>query len=706
MSVFECLFTCVIYAYELFPKIQSFNLPLSLSSCGMAAAAEATEDRSGGALTGDGEPEEAEDFTCSAYCSELSRRQNEQRKSGLFCDVTLVFSSGGVSEEERVQTLSAHRSVLSAASQYFTLLLGGDFSESLSGRVELKEWSSPTGPDPETVESVIQFMYTGQIRVTTANVHEVLEVADRFLLTQLKTFCGEFLMKKLNLSNCVAVHSLAHMYTLDQLALGAAKTIRRNFHKIISNEEFFTLPFHLVRDWLSDSGITVDSEQELFEAIVKWVHQNTEERGGQFEELFRLLRLPQISPTYLSRVVRKEPLVENNAACQQLVTEALEVHAVHFENLKSADLELCASYTAAIQPRLGQNMDVIMVVGGVSEGGDYLSECVGYFVAEDRWVNLPHIHNHLDGHAIAVTDSHVYVAGSMEPGFAKTVERFNPNLNTWEQVSSLTTRKHSFGLTGVKDLLYSIGGHGNFSPGFKDVTVYEPEQDEWHNLEPAPKILRDVKTVSIEDRYIYVMARTPVDMDNEDGLSTVTTCYDTESHKWQEVDSLPLLDNYCSFQMAVASTNFYHTASCCSKSYKVTLQDAQQTVSRNISEDILDSLPPEVLSMEGAAVCYLGEDVFIIGGWRNCNNMDKQYRKEAYRYCAERKRWMLLPPLPQPRCRAAACHVRIPYHFLHGCQHYPMPQNLARQRDRMQQMQQLHRRTLTLRRQLQSQIEC
>ncbi|XP_042364246.1 kelch-like protein 11 [Plectropomus leopardus] len=703
MSLFECLFTCVIYAYEFFPKIvQSFRLPLTL--CGMAAAAAEAEDRSSATLTGDGEPEEAEEFTCSAHCSELSRRQNEQRKSGLFCDVTLVFSSGGVSEK-RVQTLSAHRSVLSAASQYFTLLLGGQFSESLSGRVELREWSSAQGPDPDTVERVIQFMYTGQIRVTTANVHEVLELADRFLLAQLKNFCGEFLMKKLNLSNCVAVHSLAHMYTLDQLAQGAAKTIRRNFHKIICNEEFFTLPFHLVRDWLSDSGITVESEQELFEAIVKWVQQNTEERETHFEELFRLLRLTQIAPTYLTRVVRKEPLVANNAACQQLVSDALEVHAVHFENLKSVDLELSASNISA-QPRLGQNMDVIMVVGGVSEGGDYLSECVGYFVAEDRWVNLPHIHNHLDGHAIAVTDSYVYVAGSMEPGFAKTVERFNPNLNTWEQVSSLTTRKHSFGLTCVKDLLYSIGGHGNFSPGFKDVTVYEPEQDEWHNLEPAPKILRDVKTVSVEDRYIYVMARTPVDVDNDDGLSTVTSCYDTESHKWQEVDSLPLLDNYCSFQMAVASTNFYHTASCCAKSYKVTAEAARHKISRNISDEILDSLPPEVLSMEGAAVCYLGEDIFIIGGWRNCNNMDKQYRKEAYRYCAERKRWMLLPPIPQPRCRAAACHVRIPYHYLHGCQHYPMPQNLARQRDRMQQMQQLHRRTLTLRRQLQSQIEC
>ncbi|XP_034563064.1 kelch-like protein 11 [Notolabrus celidotus] len=712
MSVFECLFACVVYAYEFIPKIvKSFHLPPSLSRCGMAAAAaaEGPEDRrsvSPGARTGDGEPEEAEEFTCSAYCSELSRRQNEQRKAGLFCDVTLVFSSGGVSPQERVQICTAHRSVLSAASQYFTLMLGGQFSESVSGRVELKEWSSTTGPDPDTVERVIQFMYTGEIRVTTANVDEVLELADRFLLTQLKSFCGDFLMKKLSLVNCVAVHSLAHMYTLDELARGAAKTIRRNFHRVIRNEEFFTLPFHLVRDWLSDPEITVDSEEELFEAITNWVQQNTSEREKHFEELFRLLRLPQIAPTYLTRVVRKETLVANSPACCQLVCDALEVLAMRSMSHKTVDFLPRSSSTEETQPRFGQNMDVIMVVGGVSEGGDYLSECVGYLVAEDRWVNLPHIHNHLDGHAITVTDSHVYVAGSMEPGFAKTVERYNPNQNTWEQFNSLTTRKHSFALLCVRDVLYCIGGHGNFSPGFKDVTVYSPEQEAWCNLDPAPKILRDVKTVSVEDRYVYVVARTPVDVDNEDGLSTVTICYDTETHKWQEVDSLPLIDNYCTFQMAVATTNFYHTASCCAKSYKTTAEVPQQKTSRDFSEDILDSLPPEVLSIEGAAVCYLDEDIFIIGGWRNSNHMDKQYRREAYRYCANRKRWMLLPPLPEPRCRAAACHVRIPYRYLHGCQSYPMPQNLARQRERMQQMQQLHRRTLTLRRQLQSQIEC
>lgn len=151
----------------------------------MAAAAPNPEDtgRSSApptpsALTGDGDAEEAEDFTSSSHCSELSRRQNEQRKEGLFCDVTLVFcgvANGSVQSCE----VFAHRSVLAAATDYFTPLLGGQFSESLSGRVEMKEWSSELGPDPDTVEGVIQYMYTGEIRVSTCNVHEVLELADR-----------------------------------------------------------------------------------------------------------------------------------------------------------------------------------------------------------------------------------------------------------------------------------------------------------------------------------------------------------------------------------------------------------------------------------------------------------------------------------------------------------------------------------------------
>lgn len=37
-------------------------------------------------------------------------------------------------------------------------------------------------------------------------------------------------------------------------------------------------------------------------------------------------------------------------------------------------------------------------------------------------------------------------------------------------------------------------------------------------------------------------------------------------------------------------------------------------------------------------------------------------------------------PCHKSRCRATACHVRIPYRYLHGTQRYPMPQNLMWQK--------------------------
>lgn len=495
------------------------------------------------------------------------------------------------------------------------------------------------------------------------------------------------------------------MYTLNHLALKAAEMIRRNFYKVIEDEEFYTLPFHLIRDWLSDSEITVDAEEILFEMVLKWVQRNPDEREKYFGELFKLLRLSQIKPTYLMRHVKSEKLVSNNEACLKLVLEAVESHALKGENFQLGTLQQVNPPISSL-PRFGQNMDVIMVIGGVSEGGDYLSECVGYFIDEDRWVNLPHIHNHLDGHAVVVTKSYLYVAGSMEPGFAKTMERYNPGRNVWEQVSNLITRKHSFGLTEVKGNLYSIGGHGNFIPGFKDVAVYNPDQDKWHNLESAPKILRDVKVITIDNRFVYMAARTPVDGDNEDGLRSVIIRYDADTRQWRDCESLPLLDNYCCFQMVVGNTNFYHTASCCPRSYPLDHEEAQRTISNQVSDDILESLPSEVLSIEGAAICYYKDDIFIIGGWKNSDDTDKQYRKEAYRYCAEKQRWLLLPPMPQPRCRATACHVRIPFRSLHGTQKYPMPQNLMWQKDRIRQMQEIHRHSLSLRRMPRSQIEC
>lgn len=40
-------------------------------------------------------------------------------------------------------------------------------------------------------------------------------------------------------------------------------------------------------------------------------------------------------------------------------------------------------------------------------------------------------------------------------------------------------------------------------------------------------------------------------------------------------------------------------------------------------DEIFESLFLEVLSIEGVVICYYKDDVFIIGGWKNSDDIDK-----------------------------------------------------------------------------------
>lgn len=82
----------------------------------------------------------------------------------------------------------------------------------------------------------------------------------------------------------------------------------------------YELPVQIVQFWLTNPEIIVESKQELFEAIVKWVQQDMAERENHFEELFMLLGLSHIPHSYLKSMVRNEPLVANNRKCHKLLS--------------------------------------------------------------------------------------------------------------------------------------------------------------------------------------------------------------------------------------------------------------------------------------------------------------------------------------------------------------------------------------------------
>jgi hypothetical protein len=62
--------------------------------------------------------------------------------------------------------------------------------------------------------------------------------------------------------------------------------------------------------------------------------------------------------------------------------------------------------------------------------------------------------------------------------FLNTVERYDPELNQWEYVSSMNVKRSRMALVTCNSKLYAIGGYDG-SSHLNSAEVYDPEKDKW-----------------------------------------------------------------------------------------------------------------------------------------------------------------------------------------------------------------------------------
>lgn len=108
-------------------------------------------------------------LTCG-HSDHLLKSINRLRKERKLCDITLK-----VGEKE----FHAHRVILSACSDYFCAMFTGDMEESNKSVVELH------GLDSDTMEFILDFVYTETIQVSVENVQALLPAACLLQLTGL-----------------------------------------------------------------------------------------------------------------------------------------------------------------------------------------------------------------------------------------------------------------------------------------------------------------------------------------------------------------------------------------------------------------------------------------------------------------------------------------------------------------------------------------
>lgn len=392
------------------------------------------------------------------YSSDCLRVMNEMRGKAQLCDVVLRV--------DRCE-FPAHRIVLAGASRYLQAMFTNGMLESGKTKIDLG------GIDPQTMAILLEFVYTGSVELTTANVQQLYAGASMLHLTSLAKSCSNFLEAHIDFSNCIGVRAFADLYSCSSLERFAFKYICEHFLDVVHSDEFLELNKDGLIDLLKCNALQVYSEDEVFNAVELWISHGYEQRKACASEVLQHVRLPLISLEFLETRVVPASFVKNDSKCQMLLATALNDHESNLPGYM---------FLPRAQPH------TLFAVGGRNSNSCQLSSIEQFDVATNKWLTLEPMKCARTAVGACSFNGQLYVIGgecANGPGnshgdttYKKTVEVFNPREQTWNKSADLSIARSFISAVSFDGYVYAMGGEDRLC-SYNFVEKYDPNRDFW-----------------------------------------------------------------------------------------------------------------------------------------------------------------------------------------------------------------------------------
>nr|CAD7204631.1 unnamed protein product [Timema douglasi] len=193
-------------------------------------------------------------YSCHQYASKVIQNLNFLRQNTRFCDVAIV-AGGNVMKS--CHYCKVHRAVLSASSPYFQAMFTAGLLEDQKDTIELHTIA------PHILNSIVEFIYSGEIHINQSIVQDLMVAADMLELKEVVVGCTDFLKQELHCSNAIGIYRFADGHNCEELASVAMDFIQSHFPQICNEEEFFELPKDLLTKFLSSEHLRVDTEFQV-----------------------------------------------------------------------------------------------------------------------------------------------------------------------------------------------------------------------------------------------------------------------------------------------------------------------------------------------------------------------------------------------------------------------------------------------------------
>ncbi|XP_016840625.1 kelch-like protein 17 [Nasonia vitripennis] len=421
---------------------------------------------------------------------------------GKLCDITINANG---------KEIRAHRFILAATIPYFETVLLSNFAESD------REMISVQGISQTNVELFIKYAYTGQITLTEENAQCVMIDSDYLGLSEVKNKCAKFLEYCLDLQNVFEIYNLAELLDCTELQEKATKFIVQHFHEVSKTEQYSNVTSTFLINILSNEDMYFYSQEKVFEAVLRWIKYDVDNRKINLQDLIALIRFSSLSDEYVVHNVMEDELISDSVQCRNFINNmrntqkcckqgnspinmrnsnrefgAPEGHVVIFCTWNASSIEMYNPYTDNWDTSNTNEIPGKAFICTAHKNRLYI--VAGYvktIVASPAWVYKPQrrIWNSIApmnisrcDAGLAALNGYLYVCGGRDKKPLNIVERYCPETNKWKIVSSMHNCRYSLSVVAFEGFIYALGGHdGNVV--LDTVERYDPAKDQWTILD-------------------------------------------------------------------------------------------------------------------------------------------------------------------------------------------------------------------------------
>lgn len=448
-------------------------------------------------------------FTTHSVCSHatrvLSLMNRHRREKEKLCDV--ILRVGG-------RDIMTHRAVLAACSPYFYAMFAGELVESRAKVVPMQDIH------PDIMENLVEFAYTGRVNITVDNVQAMLATTCLIQFNEVADLCCKFLETQLDPSNCLGIRKFVEAHGCSNFLESIDRFVLRKFREVAKSDEYNLLPCELLVKVITSDDLNVKVEEEVYEAVMKWVNYNISERSEKLPVILENVRMPLLSKDYLLSKIDREPLIRSNMVCRDLMDEAKNYYL----------LPDCRAQmrTKRMRPRKS-TVGWLFAVGG-KEAGETIANSVECFHKfSNKWQRAGALNSARQQLGVGVINGSLYAVGGSD-GYSRlnSVERYERESDRWVYAKSLNTSRSGVGVGTLGDALYALGGYDGRTC-LKTVERFDPQVDCWSCV-ASLNVTRSFPGVAELGNNLFVIG-------GNDGTSFLNSCerYNPLTNKWSYV---------------------------------------------------------------------------------------------------------------------------------------------------------------------------